>query len=242
MEHPNYFGVCVEAHPAIPTEQKVLTESHSLYSDCVLRLSACLNDSCSQLWNTPISPTLHPHRTKGTDRKPLSVFVLRVQAVSVLALFLKTVAEPLPSIQQLKAIFDELHARKEQWDDRGAVLVKFALPKNNISNLCQPAWNRSHSPWQTYLFRSTRLLKWNLGRFYMPSHTVSEWQHLLSCQRLQIKNKMHVVIVFQIQMRENCSLNFNSLVNQVSWQTRFGLATHIVHYDALNTLCAACLQ
>ena len=37
--------------------------------------------------------------------------------------------------------------------------------------------------------------------------------------------KTHVAIVFLTQAREKGSLDFNSLVNQVSRQTRFGLAS-----------------
>ena len=48
----------------------------------------------------------------------------------------------------------------------------------------------------------------------------------------EFKNKTRIVIASQIHKRENGSLNFNSLVNQVMWQTRCGLATYIVCYDA----------
>ena len=38
--------------------------------------------------------------------------------------------------------------------------------------------------------------------------------------------------MFKVSYRENGSLDFNTLVNEVSQLTRFGLATYIVFYDA----------
>ena len=81
------------------------------------------------------------------------------------------------------------------------------------------------------LFISTGSLKWDLVQSCTPSDTVSARQYLLGLKDIKTKNKTHVVIIFRIQTRENGSLSLNSLVNKVSWQTRFGWVTYIVCYD-----------
>ena len=54
----------------------------------------------------------------------------------------------------------------------------------------------------------------------------------LDVKDCKTKNKMHVVIIPQIQRRENSSLNFKCTINQVWQQSRLVLAVHIACYDA----------